>query len=184
MALIEDFHVVATHYPIGTNQTIREGEFVELDAAGAAVRTTGSATTNILGVAGDSTAESNATHLATHLSANITINAAGNTVRTRPRVSDPAGDETRASGRLTVYNGGGQFHTDIFETLDGVNVLTYNPGESLHVSANGRLTTTATSVQVGVCVVAPRAYPSGVPGTDTADGSISLGTFMTFKLNI
>ena len=186
MALIEEFHVVATHYPVQGGETIREGQFVQLDTTGNARLATGVNGILSLGVSGDSTTTSaSTTNKATPFSDQITINAAGSQIFTQNRVSDNSGNETLASGRITVYNGGGQFHTDQFETLDGAAPINYTPGDELYVSTNGKITTNVTAnQQVATVVVAPRAYPSGVPGTDTPDGSLSLGSFITFKLDI
>tara|TARA_Y100000310_G_scaffold345250_1_gene463119 strand:- start:3775 stop:4335 length:561 start_codon:yes stop_codon:yes gene_type:complete len=186
MALIERFHVVATHYPIDTSNvpTIREGMIAGLNGEGFAVLHGGTGGIPILGVFGDNTTTSSTTQLATPFSAQITLNAAGTRVFTQNRVSDPSGDETAASARITVYNGGGEFDTDLFETLDGASVINYKPGDELFVSGNSLITTNTTSREYGICIISPRAFPSGVPGTDTTDGSLSLGSFMTFKLNV
>ena len=187
MALIEEFHVVATHYPLDPNDhsTIREGQWCKLNATGYAALHQGDAK-RALGIFGDSTVKSATdTNKATPFSDQITINADGTQIFTQNRVSDDAGDEALASGRITVYNGGGQFHTDQYETLDGTTPVVYTPGEGLYISGNARLTTNTGSVTIiATVVVAPRAYPSGVPGTDTPDGSLSLGTFITIKSEV
>ena len=110
----------------------------------------------------------------------------GRTRSTQNRVSDMF-DETLSSGKVTVYFGGGEFFTDQFETVNGGSPIDYNPGDDLFLSANGILTnvgTTGTNARVGLLVENPKAYPSGVPGTDTADGSLSLGTYLHFVMNI
>jgi|TARA_Y100000310_G_scaffold333176_1_gene410177 hypothetical protein len=186
MALIEEFSVIATHYPIDPNAipTVREGMFCKLLSTGYADLHDGVASRAVMGVFGDSTTLSSSTELATTFSDQVVINANGATLFTQNRVSDPSGDESSASGRITVYNGGGQFHTDIFETLDGAVPTNYLPGDPLYVSSNGKITSNTTSPQAATCVVAARAYPSGVPGTDTTDGSLSLGSFLTFRLDV
>jgi len=177
MALIEIYHVVADMYPIADSQDIREGMCVRLNADGeveAAVHNS----TDIIGIAGDNTVSSNTTaDKATPFSDNLTIGTQQQW--TQNRVSD-AFNETLASGKMTVYMGGGKFATDQYEE-DG----TFAVGTTLHCDANGQLTDNdAGSNIVGVCVGTPTAYPSGVPGTDTTDGSLSLGNFLTFVLNI
>jgi hypothetical protein len=194
MALIEEFHVVATHYPMDPNRNgaaIREGMIAKLLSTGFAELHDGVAGRRVMGLFGDSTALSlSDSNKATAFSDEIVINANGSTLFTQNRVSDPTGDETVASGRITVYNGGGQFHTDQYATLDGTDgasgsPLDFAPGDALYTTTNGTITTNTTQGQVfAVCVVAPRAYPSGVPGTDTTDGSLSLGTFITVKLEV
>jgi len=55
----------------------------------------------------------------------------------------------------------------------------------LFCSANGILTTTnGTGPVVGVCAAAVQAWDSGVPGVDTTNGSLSLGDYVTFILNM
>jgi len=194
MALIEEFHVVATHYPVDPNRsgaTIFEGMVAKLLSTGNAEIHDGNVGRRVMGVFGDSTGLSTSdSQKATPFSDQITINAAGQQLSTQNRVSDQSGNETLASGRITVYNGGGQFHTDQYATLDGTDgtsgsPLGFAPGDALYTTTNGTATTNSTQAQVfAVCVVAPRAYPSGVPGTDTADGSLSLGTFITYKLEV
>ena len=187
MALIEEFHVVATHYPMDPNdhQNIHEGQWCKLNSTGWAALHEGD-TSRTLGVFGDNTTKSASdSDKATAFSDQITINSNGTRIFTQNRVSDDQGDEVLASNRITVYNGGGQFHTDQYETLDGATPITYTPGLGTYISGNARITTnTGSGTIVATIVVAPRAYPSGVPGTDTADGSLSLGTFLTFKLEV
>lgn len=192
MALLEEYHVVADMYPVSptTNPNIIEGMFVALNGSGNAVKA--SSSVDPVGVAGDSTVSVALTDDFKNqgLDEFLVINSRGKKVKTGVRASDPAYDETAASGKITVYNAGGKFHTDIFETGAGATgagaALSYAPGDKLYVSDNGKITKDSTlgGAQVGVCVVAPRAYPSGVPGTDTTDGSISLGSYMTFILKV
>lgn len=186
MALIEIYHVVADMYPIAAAQTIREGMCVRLNAAGEVIPAI--ATLDVMGLAGDSTAVSaSAASKSTPYSAQLTIGAnSDGTVRstqwTQNRVSD-AYNETLASGKMTVYHGGGKFATDQYDTT----VLTFtcdsNTTADLYSNAAGLLTNVNGGGQrIGRCVAVPTAYPSGVPGTDTTDGSLSLGTFITLIL--
>ena len=176
MALIEEYHVVADMYPVDktTNPNIIEGRVIALNGDGEAVLC--DTTLRPIGIAGDSS-ETSGGH--THMAADLVLSPSGATRSTSNRVSDFF-NETLASGKVTVYNGGGKFHTDQYNTSDN-----YTPGAALFSDASGRLTTvdTGSQVQVGVCVVTPRDYPSGVPGTDV-DGSITLGSYMTFVLVI
>lgn len=187
MALIEEYHVVADQYPVDatTNPNIIEGDVVALNSAGNAVLA--AATGQAFGLAGDSS-ETSGGH--TPYAADLVVGAHGpgdpaKTQSTSNRVSDFF-DETKASGLITVYNGGGKFHSDQYETGGG-SPITYTVGNLLYSSANGLITNddnAAAAPLVGILSVAPREYPSGVPGTDTADGSLSLGTFMTLTLRI
>jgi len=189
MALIEQYHVVPDMYPVSphTNPSIIEGMFVMLNSSGQAVKATGASGTLAIGVAGDSTVESTADNENnTHTQEGLVISSSGKKVNTSIRVSDPNHDETAASGKLTVYNAGGKYETDIFETVNLGSPITYVPGQALYVSANGKLTNVSSSNSqvVGVCTVAPREYGSGVPGTDTPEGDMSWGTYIQFLLKV
>jgi len=189
MALIELYHVVADFYPVDPDWStaIVEGMVVDLSATGFVAGATGAAAERAIGLAADtlaSTPPTAAAHPHTPYSAAVTINAAGSTQWTQNRVSD-AFNETLASGQMTVYHSGGKFASTEYEVLTGAVPITYAVGNPLYVSANSRLTNVAsTSAQViGTVVVAPSAYPSGVPGT-AVTGSTSLGTYIQFKLEI
>ena len=176
MALIEEYHVVADMYPVSatSNPGIIEGRVVALEVAtGNAVLC--STTLTPIGLAGDSS-ETSGGH--THMQADLVISPTGKTRSTSVRVSDFF-DETAASGKVTVYNGGGKFHTDQF--VAGVD---FDHGAAVYSNATGSLTTAvATGGKVGTVVVPPRNYPSGVPGTEI-DGHMSLGSFMTIVLSV
>ena len=181
MALIEIYHVVADMYPIADDQTIREGMCVNLNA-NSQIELANVAGERCIGIAGDNTVLSgSATNLATPYSSQLTLGAGGaNQSWTQNRVSDLAGNETIASDKITVYNGGGKFATDQYAST----ITTWTPMAPLYADANGQLTTAAGAGNVvGVLTQGPAAYPSGVPGTDV-QGSISLGDFITFVLTI
>jgi hypothetical protein len=167
MALIEKYHVIADHYPVATGETIIEGMFGKLNSSGEVVLATGAASEVAIGVCGDTKSTSTSGLPTTNAS------SMGSFVN---RVSDNF-DETRASGRMTVYHSGGVFATNQYEAL------TFAVNEALYVSSNGKLKNTAsTSGQiVGYVTKAPAAYDSGVPGTDI-NGSLTLGNYMEFKL--
>ena len=84
------------------------------------------------------------------------------------RVSDGY-NETKASGKLTVYHSGGEFATDQF--VDDGTITVANVGYYLKSDAWGNLTLDAggaarTFNTVAQLVTPPALYPSGVPGTD------------------
>lgn len=181
MALIEIYHVIADMYPLdpdwlGTPE-ILEGTLMTLDAAGFATTCDGT-TDRCIGIAGDTS--SNATS-GTPYAASLIINGAGATRQTENRVSDFF-NETLASGKITIYHSGGTFATDLFET--GVEVDA--PPHLLYASANGYLqdADAGNGQIVGTMTAAVQAWDSGVPGTDTAHGSMSLGDYVTFKLEV
>ena len=173
MALIPIYHVVADNYVVdpGTAE-IKEGMFVAINGANGVRRvdaTTGVG--NVLGVAGDtkSTSES-------------TMPGVGSGWQNR--VSDSF-DETKASGKLTVYHSGGKFATDQFIAT---NMDASHLGQFLAVDATtGCLTLTgggATKTASTVAQLTRQAglYPSGVPGTDLenlaytdVNGDLALG---------
>ena len=172
MALIEVYHVVADMYNVNPTFTeIKEGMAVVLDDNGYVALP--SSKDGVLGVAGDSTSTAGATEW----SANVTISANGAQRMTENRVSNQ-GNETLASGKMTVYTVGGKFRTDQYDTTKE-----YTYGCTLYAGTTGLITSnSASSVKViGVCVEPPAAFPSGVPGT-TVNGSMSLGNFLTFIL--
>jgi hypothetical protein len=178
MALIVEYHVIADMYPVGAT-AIRAGQLVKL-TAGLAVPCA-SADTSALGIAGDSKLTSAAQ--TTAYSDTVVIGADGATTRwTSNRVSDFY-DETAASQKLTVYNGGGKFwiSADLFDS-DGVGIAAGNLlkcGAAAGEYVNGATSTDVLAMAVGAIT----AYPSGVPGTDT-DGHITLGNFIPVILRI
>lgn len=180
MALIVEQHVVADQYPISVAAKatgISAGMAIALNTAGEAIQGTSALKANIVGIAGDSVLTSEGQ--TTAYSAEVVIGATdSDTARTRwtsNRVSDMF-DETLASGKLTVYNGGGKFWVS-GDLITGINTIA--PGDNFIADDGGLLEESAaigteTGVIVGRCVGIPDTYPSGVPGTDTADGSIAL----------
>ena len=189
MALIEIYHVVADMYDVDPDSTttFEEGEFARLTTSGTNVyATVDNASGNAIGVLAD-TKSTSAIGAGTPYAANLIVNANGATRSTQNRVSDYF-DETVGSGKVTIYNSGGKFATDMYETLDGAAPVSYTVGAVLETSANGRLCPTTFSTHSGQtvarCVDNPKAWTSGVPGTDTTDNSISLGTYITFLLLI
>ena len=107
------------------------------------------------------------------------------------RVSDYY-DETKASGKMTVYHSGGEFATDQFAS----NVSSATVGDLLY-AANGVLdtvdqagddVTTAGVLAVARLTQAAGTYPSGVPGIDiNGDQALSgenSNTYIEFKLLI
>lgn len=174
MALIEKFVVVADHYPVHAGEEILEGMWVELNSSGEVILANGSASEVALGVAADTKSASTAALPSTN---NAFIGAAAVSSQFVNRVSD-AFDETKASGRMTVYHSGGTFATDQYTGTIAVN-------DDLYVHSTGVLTATpSTSAQiVAYCVKAPGAYPSGVPGIDV-NGDLTLGNYTEFKMVI
>ena len=182
MALIERFHIVADHYGVAAGEEIIEGMVVKLDSAGDVVLADGSSSEMALGLAGD-TKSTSVSGLPTTNDSKLGANAVDQSFVNR--VSDTF-DETKASGRMTVYHSGGSFASDMFETLDsGSSTITYSIGDPLYASAAGKLTQEAgvSGQVIGSLTKIPGAFDSGVPGIDV-NGSLTLGNFMEFKLVI
>lgn len=184
MALIVEYHVVADMYTVGT-EAITAGMLVSLNTNAQAVPAPIAIDPDqdAIGIAGDSALA--AEGQTTAYSANITIGADGGGTRwTENRVSDFY-DETTASQKITVYNGGGKFwiQNTLFDN-DGAGCA---PGLATGVSGTTagewRDATQTNDDIVGLCVGDSQTYPSGVPGT-AVDGSISLGTYVPVILRI
>ncbi|MHA2279884.1 MAG: hypothetical protein ACXAC5_03280 [Promethearchaeota archaeon] len=155
MALIEVFHVVASQYPIDTNNAtdIPQGRLVTLTAAGQV--DLANVTTNTdafpMGIAGDSRSTGTTSYTpesgsplnqqqgltkATDLSGALILGAYGDSQRfTQNRVADNY-NEVLASGKMTVYHSGGEFWTDQYEvTADtGGGATTFLPAGPVYTS--------------------------------------------------
>lgn len=200
MALIEVFHVVATQMPIDANNAtdIPQGRLVTLDANGQVQLALGGeiAPTAVaaqpLGIAGDSRSRGTSSFTPesgsatgdrpsdplsdTILPGALVLGAYGDQVRsTQNRVADNF-NEVLASGKMTIYSGGGEFWTDQYEILedDGSTVITYLPGAEVYTARTdnngtaGRFSdefVAAATSPVGHTLNAPSEFPSGVPGT-------------------
>lgn len=171
MALIERYHVVAAERAVATGETIKEGQIVSLNSSGEVVL---QSATNVVpyGIAGDtkSTSASSMPGIATGW---------------QNRASDYF-DETKASGKMTVYHSGGEFATDQFSA----NVASATIGSALYANS-GMLCTAAESTASGIVgrlVKAAGTYPSGVPGIDlNGDQALSgdnSNTYLEIKLAI
>ena len=180
MALVEKYHVVASVYDVDSStEDIKEGMFVALTANGVRRVTTGD-DGKVLGVAGDTKSDS----ASAMPGVGTGYISGGNTVNFQNRVSDYF-DETKASGRITVYSGGGEFATDQWVTIVAADI-----GKYLKVSeSTGTLTldgVAKSADSVAMLTGAPGSYPSGVPGVDI-NGDIALGgdnsnQYIEFKL--
>lgn len=188
MALIEVFHTIATQLPTSATDIV-EGMGVKLSGGGtseATVTRKSSNTDIVFGIAGDSAMPTGPNK---PYGASLVVNGLGTTRATQNRVSDFF-NETVGSGKLTVYTGIGEFYTDQYDS--GVS---YTSGAALYCKGDGKLTSASSSMgnKIGYIIDGPRAYPSGVPGVDDAgvtgvtaavNGSLSLGTFLRFYMNV
>jgi hypothetical protein len=182
MALIPVYHVVPSYYPVDPDYDIsgsgeiKMGMFVTLDGSGFVAIANAA---NAMGVAGDSLANTSGY---TPYSADLIISGAGTTRSTSNRVSDFF-DETAGSGMMTVYHSGGEFWTDQYSATFGAG----QPGGNLVSTAAGLLHDVEASDRVvGRLIEGVQDYPSGVPsvGSGSVDQSLSLGSFVRFKLDL
>lgn len=177
MALIERFVVVATQFVVDSAASLTEGMLVKLNSSGNVVLATGAASEYAIGICADTKSTSTPGIPSTN-DAVIGSNG-GATSKFVNRISDGY-DETKASGKMTVYSAGGEFDTNQYDTS-----LSYTVGTPLYVKSDGTLTNSASSSGqiVALCLKAPTALDSGVPGLDV-NGSMTLGNFMRIKLVI
>lgn len=172
MALIVEQHVVADMYPVGLTN-ISAGMLVELDTDGTIIPGT-AGDLSIIGIAGDSFLAGEGQ--TTAYSAEVVIGATDSTTARRRFTSNRVSDmfnETLASGKMTVYNGGGKFWISD-DLVIGEGALAV--GATLIGATGGLWAAGATAGQVvGIAVAAAQKYPSGVPGTEV-DGSIAIAT--------
>ncbi len=168
MALIERYHVVAAERIVASGETIKEGQIVSLNTSGEVVLQ-GSSYPYPYGIAGDTKS--------TSASAMPGISSGW-----QNRVSDFY-NETKASGKMTVYHSGGEFATDQFASnVSSAAVMT------LLYAVNGVLETvnSQSSGAVARVVKAAGMYPSGVPGTDLNGDQLLTGdnsdTYVEVKL--
>ncbi len=180
MALIVEYHVIADMYPVGAT-AIQAGMLVTL-TANLVVPAAANGVTAI-GVAGDSRLTSEGQ--TTAYSDQVRIGAAGGATRyTENRVSDFY-NEALASQKITVYNGGGKFWiseglVDASAGIAATNLMQIGATDGFWASGAGN----NANDHVGTAVGANQAYPSGVPGTDTTDGSITLGNYVPIVLRL
>ena len=171
MAIIPIFHVVAAEKLVLAGQTIAEGQIVSLDSATGDVVLQGAAAAVPYGLAGDTKSTSSST-------------MPGVSTGWQNRASDYF-DETKASGKMTVYHSGGEFATDQFNA----NVAASAVMTPLY-AYNGLLDNVTAQSAVVVAYVTKVAgnYPSGVPGVDiNGDTALSGGNaagYMEIKLII
>jgi len=185
MALIPLFHVVADEYDVKAGETIKMGQVVALDANGEVILCDGAGDAEgiAIGLAGDTKASDQS--YMPGVGSSVTGSNGAQTVNFQNRASDYF-DETKASGKMTVYHSGGKFATDMF-TANAGNAA---PGTALYCNGSGNLDTAdaGSGVVVARSVAGAANYPSGVPGTDingdqALSGSNSAG-YMEIKLVI
>ncbi len=159
MALIERYIVVAAgDRAVASGETIKEGHIVSLNGDGEVVLQSGSYAIPY-GIAGDTKNTSRSSMPGIDLG----VPAAGSGQNWQNRVSDYF-DETKASGKMTVYHSGGEFWTDMFTA----NVTTsLSPMDALYAES-GLLNNsdTQSSGVVARLLEGPTTVMSGVPGVD------------------
>ena len=191
MALVEKYHVIAAVYDVDPNSAeIKEGMLVALNGANGVRRVTTGDDNKVLGVSGDT--------FSTSASAMPGVGtgyiSGGNEVSFQNRVSDYF-DETKASGKVTVYFGGGEFATDQFvdANVDATKIGSYliadeATGTLKYGGADPGTLSAAGTPPVAMLTKAAGMYPSGVPGVDL-NGDRALGgdnsnQYIEFKLMV
>lgn len=163
--LIPYYHVIPAYYPVASSVTIKKGQVVALNPSGQVILATGDEAP--LGLAGD-------------VVGTLTAGQFTN------RVSD-FGDDTSASGQITVYTNGGQFFVDLLECFeDGESYsVTNNTLLAVSSTADGKLITAPSdsalfSTTAGKQLVARivddlaatlGALPTGIPGEYEPSGN-------------
>ena len=160
MALIERYIVVAAgDRSVASGETIKEGQIVSLNGDGEVVLQ-GALAAVPYGIAGDTknTARSSMPGI------DMGVPPAGAGQSWQNRVSDYF-DETKSSGKMTVYHSGGEFWTDMFTA----NVTSSIAPMTALTAENGMLNSgadTQSSGMVARLLEGPTTVMSGVPGTD------------------
>lgn len=170
MALIERYHVVAAERAVASGETIKEGQIVSLNATGEVVLQ-GAVNTIPYGIAGDTKSNSESA-------------MPGVLAGWQNRASDYF-DETKASGKMTVYHSGGEFATDQFAAAVAGAAI----GDPLYaVDGVLAIADTQASGIVGRLIKSADIYPSGVPGIDLNGDQALAGdnsnTYVEIKLVI
>ena len=155
--LIPVYHIIASQFPIAASTAFEQGHVVALDTNGYAIKKDTGSTYYAIGLAGDK-------------------NRPAVAEEWQNRVSD-MGNETAASGMMTVYKNGGEFWVDIdddtIETPDGTNIdgvidvaATVTPGTPLYRSGSvaGHLGSSSSGPTIAVVVSLSQELTTGIPG--------------------
>ena len=172
--LIPYYHVIPAFFPVASDVTIKKGQIVMLNSSGEIELADGHTSTPI-GLSGD----------------DVGTLTAGQFVN---RVSD-YGNDTYASGQVTVYQNGGQFFVDLLdcfvdgESFNGGNGVTNGMLLGASTATDGKFTVANASAQVyaqnggvtdGLQLVAKvvddlsetaGALPTGIPGEYEPSGN-------------
>ncbi len=154
--LIPVYHIIASQYAVAATTAFEQGHVAALSTAGLVVK---NPTANLapIGLAADKNRPAVAAEW---------VN----------RVSD-AGNETGASGLMTVYHSGGEFWVDIddntVETPDGTvidgvveSTATTDPGTRLWGDDTniGHLDSNSNGINIAIIVAASQELTTGIPG--------------------
>lgn len=155
MALVPKQHTHITGYTRHAGATIEPGHVVTVNSSGEVILCQRGVTSSCIGLAGDTQGS-----------------VTGYDPRTgfRNRASD-YGDETVASGKISVYFGPGEFYVDIDTTNDATaqGVIQYGttltPGTLLYVSATnpGQLSSSSSGTAVAQVIAASDEIVEGTP---------------------
>jgi hypothetical protein len=178
MALIPLYFPVVDSFDIDPDTLdIKQGMLVALNGNAGVRRVTTGDDAKVLGLAGDTKSDT-------------ASSMPGISSGWQNRASDRF-DETRASGKLTVYHSGGTFATDQFvdTTMDTAGVYLIadeSTGTLKYGGTDPHTLLNAGTPPVAMLLVAAGAYPSGVPGTDVNNdaelGGDNSNQYITVKL--
>lgn len=167
MALNELYKVVSAIQDIDpASEVIKEGMLVQLTSTGVK-RVVSGGENNVYGIAGDTFA--------------TTASAMPNVYPGWENRKSDDYDETKASGKVTVYHSGGEFETDQFlntgTALDATKIGTVLIADSTGILKYGyadiSACITAAKQPVAILTSNAQAADSGVPGTDVG-GSMAV----------
>lgn len=129
-------HINATYFPANASLTCEPGQPLGLNSSGEAVLADHDASNAYLfiGLAGDKKGT---------FSANSFVN----------RIQD-VGDDSSGSGKITVYNEGGEFYLDYGSSADAISDTSLAVGDTLYISATaGKLTKSDPGSGTAACKV-------------------------------
>jgi hypothetical protein len=161
---------ISASYKVLDGAQIQAGAPVGFNSDGRIDVVDGDTVANFYGIAGDSKLTEGQTG---SMSRQVYLGADAVTSYTQNRIPDGY-DQTKVSGEMTVYLGGG---TTVFtDQFDADALGSADPGASVYVDSNG-LFTTDSSADVGSGIVAilnsaPAVIPTDIPGNDV-DQSIA-----------
>lgn len=150
--LIPVYHIIASQFPIAAATAFEPGHVATISSGGLVVKN-GAGGAAPIGLAADK-------------------NRPAVAFEWQNRLSD-FGNETAASGLMSVYHSGGEFWVDMDDStaqtpdgtaIDGVVDGSPVPANILYGAAAGHLSTTVTGPQIAIVVAESQELTTGIPG--------------------